>query len=129
MSDTFTEKVNSITTYNYLFLLARIPSTGDTIASGFALSSLAPLTTGTYPIFGSSTTPTSYPAAGEFYADSKTNYIDSLATGSVVITKIDMTNKVITGTYSYTATGGKGSNPATLTVTNGQLNSITLQEF
>jgi hypothetical protein len=125
-TDTITDGVKL---YEYTFFQADIPATGDTVALAFILYSTSPITTGTYPIYSDSKTVTSYPAAVFDYYDTRNTYSDSIGTGTLTITKIDMTNKVVNGTYSYAGTGFKGSSPSTIAVTNGQLNNIGLQEF
>jgi hypothetical protein len=115
--------------YEYTFLQANIPVTGDTVAVSCLLYSTSPIATGTYPVYSAAKTITTYPAAIFEYGDTRNTYDDSTGSGTLVITKIDMTNNVISGTYNYAGIGTKGSNPATIAVTNGQLNNIGVQKF
>ncbi len=129
----FTDTITSgsgVKLYEYIFTQLDIPATGDTVEVAFVLNSTSPvITTGTYPIYSNSETINTYPSAVFLYGDTRNTYSDSTGTGTLTITKIDMTNKIVSGTYSYTGTGFKGSNPATINVTNGQLYTIGLQEF
>jgi hypothetical protein len=120
---------NSTKIYELFFYQANIPSSGDTIAAGLFIESTSPITTGTYSLYGTSNLPNATTLGVVTYNDSNGNYSDSLASGSIVITQLDMANKKMSGTYSYTASGTKGSSPATLTVTNGSFTNIAIQEF
>jgi len=115
--------------YEYTFLQENIPSTGDSVAFAFILYSTSPITTGTYPVYSAAKTITTYPAAAFVYADTRNTYTDSTGSGNLIITKIDMTNNVISGTYNYAGIGTKASSPSTIAVTNGQFNNIGLQNF
>jgi hypothetical protein len=129
VSYTSTYVNNSITYYQYVFGQESIPTTGDSVNSLIIVESLTPIVAGTYTIFGTSDKPNSLPFAVESFSNTNLSYNDSTATGKLVISSINTTNKTISGTYSYTATGTKGSSPATITVTNGQLNNIGFQQF
>jgi len=127
---TYTQTVKGVKVYTLFYLQANIPTAGDTVISGVLIESGSPITTGTYTIYGVSNLPTnSTTIASVTYYETNANYNDSLATGTLTITNLDTVNKKMSGTYSYTASGTKGSTPATLTVTNGQFNNVSLQEF
>ena len=124
--------------YIYSFVQATIV-VKDTIRSGFVLGSLLyPIDTGKYTFtstavlssLASSFNPFSGPLKYAFsiYQDS-TNFVDSAATGTVHITELDTTSRTISGTYSGTAIGAKGSVPATVTIINGQFTNISYQKF
>jgi hypothetical protein len=115
--------------YEYTFAQINIPSIGNTIIAGFELASLTPIVIGTYNIYGAQDNPTSYPFAEGAFANTSTIYKDSTVTGTLNITAINTSNKTISGNYSYTATGAKGSNPASVSITNGKFNNIAFQEF
>jgi hypothetical protein len=114
-------------TYQYIIYQANIVSPGDTMRYIINISSKSVITTGTYPLtINTPTSPgNSYGTAGF----SNTNFVDSLVTGTINITTLDRTNKLASGTFSFTSTGTKGSSPATLSLTNGIFTNLILQEF
>ncbi len=123
----FTENTGKV--YAFVFYQANISSPGDTISAGLEIQSPTAIAAGTYSLYGPGNIPNSNTFGVVMYNDSKGNYKNSIANGTVTITQIDMVNKVISGTYNYTATGANGSSPAALTVTNGAFINIPIQEF
>ena len=126
VSYTFTDNSDAPYIYNYFFAQATVTS-GDTTFVGFELASLTAIDTGKYVV-----DPTTYVAkfGAEIYGDDKyPNFNDSIATGTVTVTSINTTSATISGTYSYTIVGAKGSVPSTVTVSSGQFTNVPYQKF
>jgi len=131
--------------YAYIFAQSVVPSAGDTTTWGFTIASLgAAIKTGTYtftPLSSDTTSDTNFlttflsgtgsstpTLATGFYDDSQGLFNDSTATGSVTITSINTADSTIVGSYTLDVIGTKGSQPASITITNAQFN-VPYQTF
>jgi hypothetical protein len=125
----YTSKFMSNSILYHTYVLGQETTFSDTISIELAFISTDSIAVGTYNIYASKYTPnaTSYPFVKEFstYGNS---FNDSIAVGTLNITELHYGYETISGTYTYTATGTKGSFPATLVVS-GQFNKIGFQEF
>jgi hypothetical protein len=108
----------------------------DTLVSEILISSSSPITTGSYQIWADTfytTNPPEYGptfATGWAYDSQMSNFYDSTTIGIITISKLDMTNKVASGSYSFINYGYKvnGVVPA-ITVANAQFTNMKIQTF
>ena len=141
MNYTYSDPTATYYTHHYVIGQMNISAPGDTTTFFITFTSNNPITTGNYPIYcqGDTTKLNNLPIQSTYVFftynpvsinSNNIQYItDSTTTGTFSLTKLDMTNKVASGTFSLTDTRTKGSNPSVLTISNGQFTNLPLQEF
>jgi hypothetical protein len=137
---TTSNTINTSTAYFFILNRRILAGAGDTTDYEIVLTSAYPIVAGTYPLYDTAqqhkaidANPYSTTGSIEFAQTNGTLTLkeelrDSIASGYIIVTQMDMVNKLVSGSFSITDMRTKNSVPGVVTIT-GQFKNLPLQEL